>query len=95
MKKIIIIALFSIGFSTASYSQGKEKSGSFFSRIFHGGAKTHKQMSHFGKQKADPNISNNGTSFRQNRKSGYKVDGDGFGTSKQGSRRRRKKNGIK
>lgn len=100
MKKILLVALFFVGISTLSYSQsaGKgssEKSGSFFSRIFHGGKRPHGQMNHFGKQKSDPNIQNNGTSYRSATKNGYTVDGDGFGTSKQGKRRGRKKSGIK
>jgi|GEM_PF-2258428 len=99
MKKILLVALFFVGVSTLSYSQsaGKgssEKSGSFFSRMFHGGQRPHSQMSHFSKQTNDPNIKDNGTSYRSTRKSDYSVDGDGFGTSKQG-KRRKKKSGIK
>jgi len=100
MKKTLLLAFFFVGISTLSYSQsaGKgssEKSGSFFSRVFRGGQKPRKQMSHFGKQKNDTNIQNNGTSYRSNRKSDYNVDGDGFGTSKQGKRKSRKKSGLK
>lgn len=100
MKKNILLVLFFVGISSLSYSQsaGKgssEKSGSFFSRIFHGGQKPRGQMNHFGKQKADPNIKDNGTAYRSNRKQEYKVDGDGFGTSKQGKRKGRKKSGLK
>lgn len=100
MKKNILLVLFIAGISTLSYSQsagrgGSEKSGSFFSRVFSGGKKPRAQMNHFGKQKRDPNIQNNGTSYRSNRKNEYTVDGDGFGTSKQGKRKSRKKSGLK
>ncbi|MES2591015.1 MAG: hypothetical protein V4608_03935 [Bacteroidota bacterium] len=93
MKKILLLALLFVGISTTSYSQfagkgGSEKSGSFFSRLR--GNKSRKQMSHFGKQKKDPNIKNNGTSYRRDRKQEYTVDGDGFGTATQGKRRRKK-----
>jgi hypothetical protein len=95
MKKHLLLLLFFVGVSTLSYSQsagkgGSEKSGSFFSRVFHGGQKPRGQMSHFGKQKSDPNIQNNGTAYRKNRKQEYTVDGDGFGTAKQGKRKKRK-----
>ncbi len=100
MKKIVLASLFIVGISTLSYSQsaGKgssEKSGSFFSRVFRGGQKPRGQMSHFGKQKQDPNIQNNGTSYRSTNQNGYKVDGDGFSTAKQGKRGKRKKSGVK
>ncbi len=101
MKKILIITLFFIGISALSHAQsagkgGSEKSGSFFSHIFHGGQKPHKQMGHFGKQRKDPNIKDNGTAYRrkQNQRSAYKVDGDGFGTAKQSRSGRRKKRGV-
>lgn len=95
MKKHLLISLFFVGISALSYSQsagkgGSEKSGSFFSRVFRGGQKPRGQMKHFDKQKSDPNIQNNGTSYRKNRKQEYVVDGDGFGTAKQGKRKRKK-----
>lgn len=94
MKKKLLFVLFLTGVSTASFAQfkgkGSEKSsGSFFSRMFHGSQKPHAQMSHFGKKRKDANIQDNGTSFRRNNKSNYTVDGDGFGTPKQGRRRKR------
>ena len=100
MKKIVLALLFFVGISTLSYSQSagrgsSEKSGSFFSRLFHGGPRPRGQMNHFGKQKTDPNIQNNGTSYRSTNQNGYKVDGDGFSTPKQGKRGKRKKNGVK
>lgn len=85
------MALLFVGFSTVTYAQrGKEKSGGFFSR-FGGSKKPRKQMTHFDQPKKDPNIQHNGTSYRMNRKKEYVVDGDGFGTAKQGKRKRRKK----
>lgn len=91
MKKFLIMALLFVGFSTVTYAQrGKEKSGGFFSR-FGGSKKPRKQMTHFDQPKKDPNIQHNGTSYRMNRKKEYVVDGDGFGTAKQGKRKRRKK----
>lgn len=96
MKKAFLLTLFFIGISTLSFSQsaGKgssEKSGGFFHRLFHKDQSPHAQMRHFDKQKKDPNIKNNGTSYRRNRKSKYKVDGDGFSTATQGKQKRRKK----
>ena len=95
MKKKLLIILIFTGASSISFAQfsgkGSEKSGSFFSRMFHGGQRPHAQMSHFGKKKKDLNIQDNGTSYRKNRKSEYTVDGDGFGTPKQGRRGKRKK----
>lgn len=91
MKKILILTLLFVGFSTVTYAQrGKEKSGGFFSR-FGGSKKPRKQITHFDQPKKDPNIQHNGTSYRMNRKKQYVVDGDGFGTAKQGKRKRRKK----
>lgn len=91
MKKFLIMALLFVGFSTVTYAQrGKEKSGGFFSRLG-GSKKPRKQMTHFDQPKKDPNIQHNGTSYRMNRKKEYVVDGDGFGTAKQGKRKRRKK----
>lgn len=90
MKKILLLILLFTGLSTLTYAQsGKEKSGGFFSK-FGGSRKPRKQMSHFDQPKKDPNIQYNGTSYRMNRKRDYVVDGDGFGTSKQPRRRKRK-----
>ena len=96
MKKKLLIILFFAGSSTVSFAQfagkgGSEKSGNFFSRMFHGGQKPHSQMNHFGKKRKDLNQQDNGTSYRKNRKSDYTVDGDGFGTAKQGRRGKRRK----
>lgn len=91
MKKIVLFLFVVLGFSTVSYAQkGKEKSGGFFSR-FGGSKKPRKQMTHFDQPKKDPNIQHNGTSYKMNRKKEYVVDGDGFGTAKQGKRKRRKR----
>ncbi len=95
--------LFFTGISCISFAQfagkgGSEKSGSFFSRMFHGGKTKKGQMSHFDQKKKDPNQQDNGTSYRSNRKSGYTVDGDGFSTAKQpreSRRAKRKKKGLK
>ncbi len=88
MKKIFLIIVFLIGLKNFSYSQfagkgGSEKSGSFFSRIFRGGQKPLKQTQHFGKQKKDPNLKNNGTSYKSGGQTNYVVNNDGFGTAKQ------------
>jgi hypothetical protein len=96
MKKIFLLTLFFTGLSTLSFAQsaGKgssEKSGGFFHRLFHKEQAPHAQMRHFEKKKKDPNIKNNGTSYRRNRKSKYNVDGDGFGTASQGKQKRRRK----
>jgi hypothetical protein len=89
MKKVLLLFLLFAGLSTVSYAQsGKEKSGGFFSRF--GARKSRKQMTHFEQPKKDPNIQNNGTSYRMNRKREYVVDGNGFSTPKQGKRRKRK-----
>ena len=99
MKKVILFAIFCIGFSTMSYSQaGKESSGKkegFFSRIFHRADKPRAQMHHFDSRKKDPNMKHNGTAFWRNRRSKYKVDGDGFSTPSNGNTKRGKKSGIK
>lgn len=90
MKKIFLIVIVFVGLSAVSYAQsGKEKSGGFFSGF--GLKKQHKQMTHFDQQKKDPNIQYNGTSYRKERKSGYVVDGDGFGTPSQGKNKKKKK----
>ncbi|HEX8515068.1 MAG TPA: hypothetical protein VF868_02635 [Bacteroidia bacterium] len=96
MKRILLLTLLFTGISTFSHAQsaGKgssEKSGGFFSRIFKKEQKPHGQMRHFDKQKKDPKMKNNGTSYRRNRKSKYNVDGDGFGTAGQGKQKRRRK----
>jgi hypothetical protein len=96
MKKIFLLTLFAAALSSFSFAQsagkgGGEKSGGFFQRLFRKEQSPHAQMKHFDKQKKDPNMKNNGTSYRRNRKSKYKVDGDGFGTPSQGKQKRRKK----
>ena len=97
MKKNLLLALCFVGISTLSYSQagGSEKSGSFFSRVFHGGSRSHKQMNHFGKSQNDPNIKDNGTSYKRSDRGRKRVDGDGFSAPKTGPRKRNKKNGIR
>ena len=92
MKKVLVLFLFIISVSATSFAQsaGKgsgERSGSK--------RKARKQMQHFDQQKKDPNMKHNGTSYRRNRKSDYKVDGDGFGSATQGKRKRGKKTGVK
>jgi hypothetical protein len=98
MKKIFICLAFIFAFTTVSFAQGgAEKSGGFFSRIFSKGSGKRSQMWHFDKKRKDRNMKNNGTSYRRNRKSGYKVDGNGFGVPNQnaGKKRKRKNSGIK
>lgn len=93
MKKLFVLFLFIIGVTTASFSQsaGKgsgEKSGSK--------RKARKQMQHFEKQKKDPNLKHNGTSYNSGNKGKHKVDGDGFSPATQDKKRgRRKKTGVK
>lgn len=92
MKKLLLL-LFVTGISTVGYSQaGKEKEGNFFSRLFNREQKPHGQMQHFDKQRKDPKMKHNGTSY--GKKSRHKVDGDGFSTPGQSSRKRRK-GGVK
>lgn len=96
MKKIFLLTLLFTGLSTFSFAQsaGKgstEKSGGFFHRLFHKEQAPHAQMRHFDKQKKDPNIKNNGTSWYRKRKSKYNVDGDGFGTAGQGKQKKRRR----
>ena len=76
MKKVFVLILFLVGVSSISFAQsaGKgdsEKSGKggFFHREKQ--RKPRKQMSHFDTQKSDPNIKNNGTSYRRNHKKEY------------------------
>jgi hypothetical protein len=93
MKKYLLLFLLALGVSVSSFAQsaGKgsgERSGSK--------RKARKQMQHFDKQKKDPNIKHNGTSYRRNRKSKYRVDGDGFSPATQDKKRRRsKKSGVR
>jgi hypothetical protein len=96
MKKIFLLTILFACLSSVSFAQsagkgGGEKSGGFFHRLFHKEQSPHAQMKHFDKQKKDPNIKNNGTSWRKNRKNNYNVDGDGFGTSGQGKAKRRRR----
>jgi hypothetical protein len=97
MKKILLLTLFFAGLSSVSFAQsaGKgssEKSGGFFHRLFHKEQSPHAQMRHFDKQKKDPKMRHNGTSYKKKNNSGYKVDGDGFSnSSSQGKKRRRRK----
>lgn len=93
MRKFLVLFALIFGLSATSFAQSAgrgsgEKNG--------GKRKPRKQMQHFDKQKKDPNIKHNGTSYRRNKKSKYTVDGDGFSTGTQGGKRKRtKKSGIK
>lgn len=92
MKRILLVLFLFVGAShIASAQGGKEKEGGLFKRLFKKEQKPRGQMQHFDKQKKDPNIKHNGTSYRRNKKSRYKVDGDGFGTADQPRQKRRKK----
>jgi hypothetical protein len=96
MKRLLLLTLFFAGLSGVTFGQsaGKgssEKSGGFFSRLFKKEQKPHAQMRHFDKKKKDPNMKNNGTTYRKNRKSRYNVDGDGFGTATQGKQKKRRR----
>lgn len=93
MKKIFLLFLLIFAFSAPSFSQSAGKGSGEKSED--GKRKPRKQMQHFEKRKKDPNMKHNGTSYKRNRKSKHKVDGDGFSTSGQDKRRgRRKKTGI-
>ena len=94
MKKVILIALFTIGISGFSFSQiGQEqtaKKEGFFHRLFHmRDNRPRKQMHHFDAPKKDPNMKHNGTAFwRRKKKEGkYKVDGDGFSAPEKGGKK--------
>jgi hypothetical protein len=94
MKKVVVLFLFMIGVAVTSFGQsagggGAEKNGD-------SKRKPRKQMQHFEKRKKDPNMKHNGTSYKRDRKSKQKVDGDGFSNSSGGSRRRgrSKKTGV-
>jgi Ni/Co efflux regulator RcnB len=92
MKKLFILFLlmFSVSATTFAQRAGKgsgERSGSK--------RKARKQMQHFDQQKKDPNIKHNGTSYRRNRKSKYRVDGDGFSPATQKRTKRSRKSGVK
>ncbi len=96
MKRILLLTIILTGLSFFSFGQsaGKgssEKSGGFFKRLFNKEQKPHAQIRHFDKQKKDPRMKHNGTSWRKNRKSNHNVDGDGFGTAGQGKQKRRRK----
>ena len=96
MKKLLILILSLIGISSTAFSQttgkGSEKSGGFFSRVFHHDQKPRGQMNHFGKRKKDPNAKHNGTfAAKDSKKSKHRVDGDGFGVATQGDKGRRKR----
>ena len=87
MKKILVLLVLALGFSTVSFAQsaGKGKSEKKGKRkLFQKERKPRKQMSHFDSKKKDPNMKNNGTAYRRNhKKEYYTVDGDGFGAAKQ------------
>lgn len=86
MKKIWLVLLLFIGISTAGFSQaaGKgsgEKSGT-------SKRKARAQMRHFDKAPKDPAMKHNGTSYRRKQQNTAKVDGDGFGNSSGGKKKR-------
>ena len=91
MKKIFVLIVVLLGVSSISFAQsagkgGGEKSGKK-GGMFHKERKPRKQMSHFDSKKRDPNIKNNGTTYRRNHKRQYyNVDGDGFSSPKQGGK---------
>lgn len=89
MKKIFFLFLLCFGLTTAGYSQaagkGSAEKGSG-SKV-----KPRGQMRHFDRQKKDPKLKHNGTSFRRKKKQEYKVDGDGFSNTPGKGKRRRKK----
>ena len=96
MKRILLLTIIFTGLSFFSFGQsaGKgssEKSGGFFSRLFKKEQKPHAQMRHFDRQKKDPKMKSNGTSWRRNRKSKHHVDGDGFGVAGQGKQKKRRR----
>lgn len=93
MKKIVLMLLLIFGVSVTSFSQAAGKGSG--ERSEDGKRKPRKQMKHFEKRKKDPNMKHNGTSYRRNRKSKHKVDGDGFSTGSSSKRRgRSKKTGV-
>ena len=89
MKKIFFLFLLCFGLVTGGYSQaagkGSAEKGSG-SKV-----KPRGQMRHFDRQKRDPKMKHNGTSYNRRKKKEHKVDGDGFSnTPGKGKRRRRK-----
>jgi hypothetical protein len=91
MKKILFLFFIVIGTSSVSHAQSAGKGSNDRSSSKR---KPHSQMSHFDKQRKDPNIKHNGTSYNRNSKSSYKVDGNGFSGGSRDSRRKGKKTGI-
>ena len=97
MKKLLTIIFISV--STICFAQftgrNSEKSSGRFLHIFHRSQKPHAQMSHFGRQRKDPNIKDNGTMYIRSRKSKLTVDGSGYGVPGQHKTKRRERNRIK
>jgi hypothetical protein len=92
MKKLFLLFLLIASVSLSSFAQSAGKGSGERSE---GTRKPRKQMRHFEKRKKDPNMKHNGTSYRKNRRSKYKVDGDGFSSGSSGKRRgRSKKTGV-
>jgi len=92
MKKILLFSIFVLGMSSFSFAQSaggsgseKVKSGGRAHRSSKSGAvKPRKQMRHFSARKADPNIKNNGTSYRmQKRREQYEAENNGFSSGKR------------
>ncbi len=80
-----MVGVSSISFAQSAGKGDREKSGK--GGMFHKERKPRKQMSHFDSPKRDPNIKNNGTTYRRNHKRQYyTIDGDGFGAPKQGGK---------
>lgn len=92
MRKFVVMILLLLGVSATGLAQSAGKGSSERNG---GKRKPRKQMQHFEKQKKDPNMKHNGTSYRRNRKSQYNVDGDGFSAGGTGKRKRGKKTGVK
>jgi hypothetical protein len=92
MKRLLLVLFLVVGAANIASAQGgKEKEGGLFKRLFKKEQKPRGQMKHFEKQKKDPNIKHNGTSYRRNKakRSRYRVDGDGFGTPDQPRQKRK------
>jgi hypothetical protein len=95
MKKIIIVLALFTGLSYESVAQSAGGSGAEKVSSGSGGGggrsrrasrsgqiKPRKQMRHFESRRADPNIKNNGTSYRmKRRKEMLEAEGNGFGAS--------------
>jgi len=95
MKKVIIVLALFTGLSYESVAQSAGGSGA--EKVSSGGGggggrsrrasrsgqlKPRKQMRHFESRRSDPNIKNNGTSYRmKRRREQLEAEGSGFGAS--------------